>query len=186
MFLCFQVSQFFQVLFILFYIQIQMGFISIALILFQPVLFYCILSISQKLQVVWICSGMSLGLIAYFKHITGNNTYQNLFYINEYDLFLLTLSLSWMCLKCNSYYLSEYKPRFLDFLATVFTCLQFLLAHLSHMKITEESMWALNVFHSTKDWKGFSTIFYTAYFVLDLGMFVYILYISMQQHIIHR
>lgn len=97
-----------------------MGFISIALILFQPVLFYCILSISQKLQVVWICSGMSLGLIAYFKHITGNNTYQNLFYINEYDLFLLTLSLSWMCLKCNSYYLSEYKPRFLDFFGYCF------------------------------------------------------------------
>ncbi|VEN55145.1 unnamed protein product [Callosobruchus maculatus] len=110
----FQVLKLLQILFTSVFLIFREGPLLFALLLLQPVIFYLTHHINPKKVFKWICSISSLGLIVLYKWKLTSPV-QKLAKINDYELYLFTLSLSWMNLKCTSFYLEVKTGSFIDF-----------------------------------------------------------------------
>lgn len=83
----------------------------------QPVLFSFFRCLKQTNICTWLCSCFSLIFIYFYKtHILFSNNSDS----NEYQIHLFSVSLSWLNLKCTSFYLEN--PKSEDFLNLITYC----------------------------------------------------------------
>lgn len=117
--LFFQIQQLWHIIFLFIYFQCETK-TSLYLILFlQPLLFYVTRLFIQTNFSTWICSSLSLLFITICKRYILFSIYAESSY--EYEIHILSVSLSWVNLKCTSYYLEN--PNCTDFLNMISYCL---------------------------------------------------------------
>ncbi|CAH1121852.1 unnamed protein product [Ceutorhynchus assimilis] len=109
-----------QILYPLGYITYFMGYKIAFAALIQPILFYLVKTKTNKLY-VWLCNFICLVLIAFYKNLSSNfspNTANQ--DVNHFKVFLSTLLISWMNLKCTHFALNNSISNVIDYLAYLF------------------------------------------------------------------
>ncbi|XP_060518879.1 protein-cysteine N-palmitoyltransferase Rasp isoform X2 [Cylas formicarius] len=108
--------QYFQITFSVMYLFSQMGYLLTWILLIQPITFIIVGALHSKLC-IWICNLTFIGLSAVFKKINSDETFLKQYRINHYETYISILILSWMNLRCTSYYLTTSKEDIRKFLA---------------------------------------------------------------------
>lgn len=100
----FQVQCLWHILFALIYFQCNLGWICSIMLIAQPVLFFSSRYFSKETECTWLCCIVSLVAITVYKKNEEVLSFLNL---SNNELYVLSVSLCWMTLKCTSYYLER-------------------------------------------------------------------------------
>lgn len=106
-----------QVVFIVSFIYINECKRFLFVLLLQPIWFYCCRFLNQSVFCTWMCSCISLLLITIYKRYTE---FTDLSDANEHLVHLLVVSISWINLRCTSFYLEN--PLAHNFLSLISYC----------------------------------------------------------------
>ncbi|XP_023029270.1 protein-cysteine N-palmitoyltransferase Rasp [Leptinotarsa decemlineata] len=100
-----EVLQIWEISFTIIFILLQLGYVSLFLLLLQPVLFYSVMCLRTETIYTWICSCTSIALLNVYKSLNTQEDFQELLSLNTYESYLLTMALFWLNLKCTSFFL---------------------------------------------------------------------------------
>ncbi|CAH2005281.1 unnamed protein product [Acanthoscelides obtectus] len=171
-----KVTKISQILFTSFYLTISGGSVLFTLLLLQPVIFYVTHCINANTIFKWICSLISLGLIILYKK-DYTATVQEAAGVNDYQIYLFTLSLSWMNLKCTSFYLEEKTGNILDFFSY---CLYFPTIFMGPFILHEDFKVKYSHYTPTKMrvWCFIKNVLITLFWFLFEGVMLHFVYVN--------
>lgn len=114
----FQVQQLWQIIFIFLYFLLQTGYTFLLILFLQPIFFYGARFLKQNTLCTWLCSCFSLVFITIYKKYVLFSNYPDR---NECLIHLFSVSISWINLKCTSFYLENFNStNFLNLISYCF------------------------------------------------------------------